>query len=100
LINNKYNLKNYIEVIKKEAGIQNLFVIKHILAGKGQPVDLALIYVEGLIDKTIINRDILQPLMLHIDEELNGKDNIADYLAKRYIAMSKTIITSNINEAI
>jgi spore germination protein KA len=86
--------------MKKEIGIQNLFVIKHILAGKGQPVDLALIYVEGLIDKNIINRDILQPLMLHIDEKLNGQDNIADYLAKRYIAMSKTVITSNINEAI
>lgn len=38
--------------------------------------------------------------MLHIDEEINGKENLADYLAKRYIALSNTTVTSNINEAI
>jgi hypothetical protein len=100
LIDNKYNLKNYIEVLKKEIGPQSLMVIKHIVAGKGQPVDLVLIYVEGLVDQNIIDRDILQPLMHHINEELNGKANIADYLVKRYIAMSNTTTTSNISDAI
>lgn len=86
--------------MKKEIGTQSLLVIKHVLAGKDQPVDLALVYVDGLVDKNIIDRDILQPLMLHIDENLNGKDNLADYLAKRYIAMSQTTVMSNIDEAI
>lgn len=100
MIDNKYSLKNYIELLKKEIGTQSLMVAKHILAGNGQPVDLALVYIEGLVDENIIDRDILKPLMHHINEELNGKANLADYLAKRYIAMSNTIITSNISDGI
>lgn len=99
-MDNEYNLKNYIEVIKKELGTESLVIIKDILAGKGQPVDLALVYIDGLVDKSIIDRDILQPIMLNVNESLNGKDNLADYLSKRYIAMSQTTIISNINEAI
>ena len=100
MANTEYSLKSYIELMKNEIGTESLLVIKHILAGKGQPVDLALMYIDGLVDKNFIDRDILQPLMLHIDEEINGKENLADYLAKRYIALSNTTVTSNINEAI
>lgn len=99
-MNNKYNLKNYIVFFKKEIGTQSLMVVKHILVGNGKPVDLALVYIDGLVEQNIIDRDILQPLMHHINEELSGQDNIADYLAKRYIAMSNTTITSNISDAI
>lgn len=96
----RYNLKNYIELIKREIGSKSYIVIKHILVGKEQPVDLALVYAEGLVNTDIIDRDVLQPLMLHIDENLSEKANIADYLAKRYIAMSDTSVRCNINEAI
>lgn len=94
------NLKNYIELIKREIGPKSLIVIKDILVGRGQPIEIALIYVEGLVNTDLIDRDILQPLMLHIDENLNEITGITDYLAKRYIAMSHTTVTSNINEAI
>jgi spore germination protein KA len=101
LINNsKYNLKNYIELIKREIGPKSPIIIKHILIGKGQPVDAALIYVNGLINKDIIDRDILQPLMLHVEENLSTQVNLADYIAKRYIAMSNTTVQGNLNEAI
>lgn len=100
MTSSEYSLKSYIEIMNREVGAESLLVIKHILSGKGEPVDLALIYVDGLVNKDIVDRDILHPLMLHIDEEINGKENLADYLAKRYIAMSNTTIMSDINEAI
>jgi spore germination protein KA len=99
LIDNKYDLRNYIEVLKKEIGTQGFMTIKHVVLGNEQPVDLALVYVEGLVDKSIIDRDVLQPLMINTNIELSDNANIADYLAKRYI-MTKTTITSNINEAL
>ena len=37
--------------------------------------------------------------MLHINEDLNQQVNLADYLAKKYIAKSATAIIANINEA-
>jgi hypothetical protein len=101
LINDtKYNLRNYIELIKREIGPKSPLVIKHILIGKEQPIDAAFVYVNGLVNKDIIDRDILQPLMLHVNENLSGKQNVADYLAKKYIAMSNTTVQCNLNEAI
>jgi spore germination protein KA len=100
LINSKYNLKNYIELINREIGPKSPVVIKHILIGKQQPVEAALIYVNGLINKDIVDRDILQPLMLHVEENLFCQVNLADYIAKRYIAMSNTTIQTSLNEAI
>jgi hypothetical protein len=101
LINDsRYNLKNYIELMKREIGPKSPIIVKHILIGKGQPIDIALMYVNALVNADIIDRDILQPLMLHVDENLNGRANIADYLAKRYVPMSYTTVTTNINEAI
>ena len=97
---NRYNIKNYIELIKREIGAKSPIIIKHILIGKAQPIDAALIYVNGLINKDIVDRDILQPLMLHVEEDLSTQTNISDYISKRYIAMSNTTIQSNLNEAI
>jgi spore germination protein KA len=96
----EYNLKNYIELVKREIGAKSPIVIKDILVGRGQPIEIALIYIEGLVNADLIDRDILQPLMLHIDENLNKVTDISDYLSKRYIAMSHTTVTSYINEAV
>lgn len=97
---NRYCLQNYIELIKREIGPKSPIVIKHILIGKCEPIEIAFIYVEGLVNRDIVDRDILQPLMLHIDENLSAISDTADYLSKRYIAISNTSISSNINEAI
>lgn len=99
MVDNAYNLQQYIDFMTRELGTESLIVVKHILAGKGQPVDLALVYLDGLVDRSSIDRDILQPIMLHINEDLNQQVNLADYLAKKYIAKSATAIIANINEA-
>ncbi len=98
--NNSYNLKDYVELMKREIGPKSPIVIKPMFIGKEQPIKAVLTYVDGLVNTDIIDRDILQPLMLHVDENLKKKNNIADYLVNRYIAMSSTTVTSNTNEAI
>lgn len=100
MASNEYSLTSYIELMNNEVGEQSLLVVKHLLVGKGQPVDLALIYIDGLVDRNVLDRDILKPLMFNLEEEVNGKEDLAEYLSKRYIAISNTSITSNINEAI
>ena len=39
---------------------------KKISIGKDPSIQGAILYIDGLVDKTIINRDILNPLMLEI----------------------------------
>jgi hypothetical protein len=96
----KYSLANYMALIKGEIGEKSPIVIKHILLGTDTPVEAILIYVNGLVDKTIIDRDVLNPLLLSINENLNGKVDLVDYLSKKYIAMSNTVVQNNLNEAI
>lgn len=96
----KYSLGNYIALIKGEIGEKSPIIIKHLLFGIDKPIEAVLIYVNGLVDKNIIDRDILKPLLLSINENLSGRPELADYLAKKYIAMSNTTVQKNLNEAI
>ncbi|MGH4140173.1 spore germination protein [Clostridium sp.] len=81
-----------IELIRDGLGAQSPMVVKHFYIGIDEPLGAAIIYVNGITNKDIVDRDILNPLMIHIGENLNGKANIADYLCKRYISMSNTLV--------
>ncbi|MBU3156168.1 spore germination protein [Clostridium estertheticum] len=86
-----------IDLIRNGLGKQSPIVVKHFYIGSDQPLEAAIIYVNGITNKDIIDRDILNPLMIHIGENLNGRANIGDYLCKRYISMSNTLVESDLN---
>ena len=94
------NLNVNIELITNELGQQGSMVVKHFYIGMDQPLEAAIIYVNGITNKDIVDRDILNPLMMHIQEDLNGKANIGDYLCKRYISMSNTLVESDLNAVV
>lgn len=86
-----------IDLIREGLGKQSPMVVKHFYIGMDEPLEAAIIYVNGITNKDTIDRDILNPLMIHIGENLNGKANIGDYLCKRYISMSNTMVELDIN---
>lgn len=94
------DLKQNIDLITKELGTKNSIIIKNFFIGNTEPLDAAIIYINGLVEKNIIDRDILSPLMLYVNENLNGKQNLADYLCKRYISMSNVTVETDINNII
>jgi len=94
------DLYGNIELITNALGTQGSMVVKHIYIGMDQPLDAAIIYVNGITNKDIVDRDILNPLMLHTRENLNGKENIGEYLCKRYISMSNTLVESDLNAVV
>ncbi|APC42586.1 spore germination protein [Clostridium estertheticum] len=91
------DLNGNIDLIRNGLGKQSPIVVKHFYIGSDQPLEAAIIYINGIADKDIIDRDILNPLMIHIGENLNGRANIGDYLCKRYISMSNTLVESDLN---
>ncbi|MBU3145103.1 spore germination protein [Clostridium sp. CF012] len=91
------DLNGNIELIREGLGKQSPMVVKHFYIGMDQPLEAVIIYVNGIANKDIIDRDILNPLMMHIGENLNGKANIGDYLCKRYISMSNTLVELDLN---
>lgn len=93
-------LNKNIDFIINEIGPKSPVIVRNFLIGKVGAVEAAIIYVNGLADKNIIDRDILNPLMLKIDEELCLNQDITEYLSKRYIPMSNTMVEKNINNVV
>lgn len=92
---------NYsIDNIKKLVGNVEELVVRNFIVGKGFYIELALIYINGLANNDIIDRDILNPLMLHMKEDLMGIKNREEYIYKKYIAVSNTIVESDINKVV
>ena len=58
------HLKQNLETLKKTFKESNDFVIREFSFGsKEEPINVALVYIEGLVAKTSINDDIMKPLM-------------------------------------
>jgi spore germination protein KA len=94
------DLNGNIDLIREGLGAQSPMVVKHFYIGMEKPLEAAIIYVNGLANKDVIDRDVLNPLMLHIVENLTGKANIGDYLCRRYISMSNTVVELDLNTVI
>jgi len=94
------NLEDNINDIKKQIGTQNELVIRNLVIGQNSRLEAAIIYINGLVNKDMIDRDILNPLMLHVQEDFTGIENVEEYLYKKYIAVSNTFVESDINKVV
>ncbi len=90
------SLDENIQILKAGVGPKNSVVIRHFYIGIDEPLDAAIVYVNAMADKTIIDRDVLNPLMLHVNENLTGKPEVLDYISKRFISMSNTKVEKDI----
>lgn len=93
------SLNERVAHFKEILGTPNAIIQKDFFIGKEPPINAALIFISGLVDKNIIDRDILNPLMLSVNEDLTSKEGLPDYLIKRYITMSSTYVEKDINKA-
>ena len=96
----KCNLDDNINNIKSQIGTQNELVIRNLVIGQNSLLEAAIIYINGLVNKDMIDRDILNPLMLHVQENLTGIEYVAGYLYKKYIAVSNTFVETDINKVV
>ncbi|EJO5346363.1 spore germination protein [Clostridium botulinum] len=94
------NLQEKLDLINNTIGKNNIVITKSLLIGNEDPIEGAIVYINGLASKDIIDRDVLNPLMLHINEKLKDKPNIMEYISKKYITMSSTKIEKDINNLI
>ena len=69
--------------------------VKKISIGKDPSIQGAIIYIDGLVDKNIINRDILNPLMLEIRSPIELNSNTPSFLCSTYITADCSIIKDN-----
>jgi len=90
-------LKNKINSITELCGNNQQIVIRKFSIGIVNPIDAALIYKDGLVDQNIINRDLLNPLMHQVNEDLSTILLINEHVCDKYISMSKIVIENDVN---
>ncbi|MCM1989953.1 spore germination protein [Oceanirhabdus seepicola] len=96
----KTNLDKNIDFILNEIGKKSPITVKKFLIGKNKTLNVALIFVNGLMSRSLIDRDILNPLMIHVNEELIPGESLAEYISQRYIPMGGTKVEEDINKVI
>lgn len=92
-ISKKFNL------IVAELGIKNDVICKRFVIGTNK-ISAMLVYINGLSDKTIIDRDVLTPLMTGTKEEIPISPDMLKSITENFIPMSNTEVTKDINKVI
>ncbi|MCJ7689987.1 MAG: spore germination protein [Clostridiaceae bacterium] len=89
-------MNNIITALGSSAPIK----LKYISLGKDPSTSIqgAIIYIDGLVDKTIINRDILNPLMIELRCSILLNSDTPSFLCSNYITADCTIIKGNTEE--
>ncbi|MCR1973278.1 spore germination protein [Clostridium sporogenes] len=93
-------LQDKINYIKTLVGEKNNLIIKDFIICKKSNMEAALLYINGLANSETIHRDILKPLMFHIEEDLSSTNNLDEILCKKYISLSNTSLEQDINQAV
>lgn len=94
------NLQDIVNEIKNLTGNPSQLVTKNLIIGKGTSIEAVVIYINGLADKNIIDRDILAPLMIHADEDFINIKNVDDYILRKYITVGNSNIEPDLNKAV
>ncbi|MFT5875972.1 MAG: spore germination protein KA [Clostridium sp.] len=87
-----------INNIKNVLGSSAPVKVKNISIGNDPSIQAAIIYIDGLVDKNIINRDILNPLMIQITNSIELNSDTPKFLCSNYITAECSFIKDNTEE--
>ncbi|MBU3114240.1 spore germination protein [Clostridium lacusfryxellense] len=87
-----------IDNIKNGLGLSAPIKVKNISMGEDPSIKGAIIYIDGLVDKNIINRDILNPLMIEIRGSITLNSETPSLLCSSYITADCSVIKGNTQE--
>nr|WP_245622815.1 spore germination protein [Lysinibacillus contaminans] len=76
------SLAQNIKTIKRAVGNSNDIIIREILIGKSEKQPIAIVYTDGLADKTAITDFIMESLMLDFDEPFESKSEAVNQYLK------------------
>jgi len=92
------NIDSKINSILNILGPSAPIKVKNIAIGKNPSIKGAIIYIDGLVDKNIINRDILNTLMIQIPSSITLNSDTPNFLCSNYITAECSFIKGNTEE--
>lgn len=94
------NLDENVNLFITGIGEKCKTITKRFIIGRKESIKAAIIYIDGNVDKNIIDRDILRPLMTSVEENILEVEGPSEYLCEKYIYMSECSIEKDIQKAI
>lgn len=97
------NLKESLDILKKILGISNDVIYREFTFGSKMQIDCAIIYLDGMAKKAVINENIIKPLMY--DSRLYNRESVLELgvlsiIKKGMISVGDVIQTESVNEII
>ncbi|MBO8169581.1 MAG: spore germination protein [Thermoanaerobacteraceae bacterium] len=97
------NLDQNLKLFKDILGTSNDIIIREFSFGRDRKINAALIFVDGLIEKTTVNQSIIKPLMydshLFSLDETNVSSNI-DYICRAMLSVGEVQKTGSVEKII
>ncbi|MGE5381661.1 MAG: spore germination protein [Methylocystaceae bacterium] len=92
-------------MIKSILGSSNDVIFRAFKIGLEKPINSAIIYIDGLVDKNLINQDILRPLMFHmqvVDQQQADLKifNLIDFLQSSVLTVGEIGLQTSVDEAV
>ena len=96
-----HSISSNLDLLQSILGQNSDIIFRRFGLGMAEQIDLAVIYADGMTDKTNLNKDILKPLMLESrNEGFNpSKENIL-YIIKNFTVTSYVSEARDMNELV
>lgn len=88
----KTQLEERVAGIIKKCGEKYPIKAKKLLIGERSPISAEILFIPDLVNQDVVDRDILNPLMLKVNENLPVTEDMPEYISQRYIPVSQTSV--------
>jgi len=97
-------LEGNIQILREALGQSSDVIIRDMKINSNSNVDAAVVYIDGLVDRDLLNRDILQPLMFNLqlirDNVSQNRSNLIDFIKSRVLTVGQITETEDIDRVI
>lgn len=98
------NLERNLQILREALGQSSDVIIRDMKIGSNLNVDAAVIYIDGLVDRELLNRDILQPLMFDLplmkDHVKQDHASLINLIESSVLTVGQIISTEDIDQVI
>ncbi len=98
------NLEGNLQILREVLGQSSDVIIREMKISSDSNVDAAVIYIDGMVDRNLLNRDILQPLMFNLqlikDHIRQNHSSLIDFIKSSVLTVGQITGTEDIDRVI
>jgi spore germination protein KA len=98
------NLEENLRVLREALGSSSDVIVRDMKISSDSNVDAAVIYIDGLVDRALLNHDILRPLMFNLqlikDNLSHNHKSLIDYIKSSVLTVGQITVVQDIDRVI